>query len=296
MAHTYQFYYVGDHLLIDPETKEREPLLLTFSKNQYDSIDESALHMHAYLEFFYVESGFGVCECNNKKILLSPHDLLVINPQTLHQLYCKDPSQPLVYYNIAADHIAINGLPQNYLSGKPFEHHHFEPESNEFYHSICLIQQELKEKRYHYATKVHSLFHALMIDVIRLFENHTAVSLSHKKTWSNQARLSQVKAYMESHYADNLSLQKLASLAMLQKSYLIAQFKAAYGISPTRYLNLIRMENAKLLLANSSKNITEIAAEVGFNHPSYFSEMFLKTVGVSPTLYRQLVTQNELPL
>lgn len=76
----------------------------------------------------------------------------------------------------------------------------------------------------------------------------------------------------------------------MTKSYFITQFKKLFSVSPMQYLTLVRIEQAKLLLHNTTDSVTQIAAKIGFNSPVYFTEVFSKTVGTSPTLYRKMVT------
>ena len=291
MALFYDSYHVGDQLLADFPKEEQNPLLLTFSKIQNAPNDENPSHMHAHLECFYFESGSGIFECNKQKVSVGAHDLLVVNAQNFHTQYSLSSDDPLIFYNITADRIRLGGLSPNTLSGRSFEYYHFSDQENDIFRTIVAIQRELRSREYRYAPKIHALFQSLMIDVIRLFGPREEQISSRNKEPSNQARMAQIKSYMEAHYAENLTISDFCRLAMLQKSYFLKQFKEIYSIPPIRYLNLIRIEKSKLLLANSEKNITEIAAEVGFNHPSYFSEMFLKFEGVSPTQYRKTLNE-----
>jgi two-component system response regulator YesN len=66
-------------------------------------------------------------------------------------------------------------------------------------------------------------------------------------------------------------------------------FKEETGIPVTEYINMARIKKAKELLANTSLKVYEIAYEVGFNDQHYFSSVFKKIVGLSPTEYRELV-------
>ena len=78
----------------------------------------------------------------------------------------------------------------------------------------------------------------------------------------------------------------------MDKSYFLHQFKKQYNVSPMRYLTLVRIEQAKLLLTNNDSPISIIAGEVGIDNPVYFTEVFTKAVGVSPTAYRKIVISN----
>lgn len=75
--------------------------------------------------------------------------------------------------------------------------------------------------------------------------------------------------------------------------FLLPPFPPDFNISPMQYLNLVRMEQAKLLLSRTSESVTQIAVKVGFNNPVYFAEVFSKTIGVPPTIYRKTVTEDK---
>ncbi|MBL8026833.1 MAG: AraC family transcriptional regulator, partial [Fibrobacteres bacterium] len=59
------------------------------------------------------------------------------------------------------------------------------------------------------------------------------------------------------------------------------------GISPTAFINNLRMQRVARLLVSSSSNITEIAFECGFNNLSHFNALFMAAYGVSPRVYRK---------
>ena len=99
--------------------------------------------------------------------------------------------------------------------------------------------------------------------------------------------LLEAKQYIDLHYAENITLTLLSQISYLQKSHLSHAYKKHFGVAPMKYLNLVRIENAKLLLLRSKKSVSEIAREVGFGSPSYFSEVFLKLEHESPSEYRQ---------
>ncbi|MED1783275.1 helix-turn-helix domain-containing protein [Brevibacillus fortis] len=64
-------------------------------------------------------------------------------------------------------------------------------------------------------------------------------------------------------------------------------FKSLTGQTPARYLNALRIEQAKKLLASSSTRVNDIAARVGFHDEYYFSRRFKQTTGMSPTQFAQ---------
>lgn len=97
-----------------------------------------------------------------------------------------------------------------------------------------------------------------------------------------------VKAYLEEHYRQKLSLESVAAVFFIDKSYLARRFKEQYGVTLTTYLQQVRITHAKQMLRFTDKSIEEIGLECGVGEPAYFSRVFRKLEGVSPSQYRQL--------
>ena len=93
--------------------------------------------------------------------------------------------------------------------------------------------------------------------------------------------------YIESHYENpSLTVDEVAKRLGYSSSYVFALFKK-HGTSFTKTLTKKRMEEAKLLLADPSKKMAEIASQVGYEDPYYFSHCFKKYFGMSPLEYRK---------
>lgn len=93
--------------------------------------------------------------------------------------------------------------------------------------------------------------------------------------------------YIETHLSEQITLNDLTNLVHLDKSYLIARFKKTWGIPPLKYINHLRIERSKVLLAMTDKKATEIAREVGFQSIHYFCRYFKEKEGMTPNEYRE---------
>ena len=100
------------------------------------------------------------------------------------------------------------------------------------------------------------------------------------------------KNYIEHHYQDpNLSLAEIAKTFGLTPSYFSKMFKEKYQVSIPDHINLMRIEKAKQLLADTSRSIQTVALEVGFLESSSFIRIFKKIEGITPGVYRSLAKQ-----
>ena len=89
-----------------------------------------------------------------------------------------------------------------------------------------------------------------------------------------------------------LSLRLISESVHVSSGYFSQLFKQVTGESCTEYLTKTRIDTAKKLLKKTTLKTYEIAEKVGFNDPQYFSTCFKKTIGVSPTEYRDMI-QND---
>lgn len=103
-----------------------------------------------------------------------------------------------------------------------------------------------------------------------------------------QALLAQY--YIEKNYADpDISLNTVCAFLAISTSYFSSVFKAYTGETFIEALTKKRIEKAKALIENTSKKNYEVAGEVGYNDPHYFSTIFKKMTGMTPTEYAKKV-------
>jgi len=96
-----------------------------------------------------------------------------------------------------------------------------------------------------------------------------------------------VAAYIEDHLAEQISLATLAGLARLSPYHFSRAFKQSFGVPPHRYHTSRRIEQAKLLLEERTRSVTDIGLTLGFSETSAFSAAFRKATGLTPTGYHR---------
>jgi len=100
----------------------------------------------------------------------------------------------------------------------------------------------------------------------------------------------QAKKYIKQHYAEKITLEDLAALVDLNPVYFSVLFKKETEMNFSAYLVHVRMEYAKEMLRKGNETIAAVAERVGYKDARYFSQIFARTVGVKPALYRKLHT------
>lgn len=102
-----------------------------------------------------------------------------------------------------------------------------------------------------------------------------------------------VAGHIDHHYGADLSLDRLAEIAGLNKYYLCKMFPQYYHVSTMDYLRNRRIEKAAELLQNPHLSIKEISSRCGFHDISYFGKVFHKMMGMSPSTFRVTASNHE---
>ena len=93
-------------------------------------------------------------------------------------------------------------------------------------------------------------------------------------------------AFMETHFAEAVPISEVIERSHYSQRHFIRLFSSAYGMTPQRYLLDVRIRHATSMLRDSGLSVTEIAMRCGFGDPNYFSRIFRKYVGSSPSEFR----------
>ncbi len=93
--------------------------------------------------------------------------------------------------------------------------------------------------------------------------------------------------YMDEHFAERICLDQICRYAGLSKSTLLRAFTRSRGVTPYRYLETIRINEAKRLLAGGMP-LAEAAMRTGFSDQSHFTNYFSQFIGLAPGMYREI--------
>lgn len=110
---------------------------------------------------------------------------------------------------------------------------------------------------------------------------------------STEQLISTIKAYVDEHFRNRLTLGSLAQQLNMSPSQLSKLFHEHVGENFSDYVNRLKGQKAKELLKGTDRRIYEIADYLGFSDAYYFSAWFRRTVGMSPTEYRESVLEEK---
>jgi two-component system response regulator YesN len=130
-------------------------------------------------------------------------------------------------------------------------------------------------------------------DILGFFTNLLTIAKDYYENYRqhfNIKAIEIVKEYIHNHFQEEISLNDAAELVYLNPKYLSELFKKETGITFTDYIINYRLEVAKEYLEDARFNINEVAELVGYKDIKYFSKLFTKIVGISPSKYKKMFT------
>lgn len=102
-----------------------------------------------------------------------------------------------------------------------------------------------------------------------------------------QRKWTLIRQYLEENYLSNIRLDEMSEKFSMNKFYITRKFREEYGCTINQFVTRLRITHAKELLRFSELNITEIANNSGFCDSAYFTRVFTKEEGISPTVFRK---------
>lgn len=257
--------------------------LLYATKAKYEDDWHSTMHMHPFTELFYVVSGKGSFRVEDIKFGVFEDDLVIVNSNVSHTESSKG-SNPLEYIVLGIDGLSITVDDKSNMGRQElYSKHNYRAYKNEILLFINNIISEVQTKGEHYEAICQNLLEILILNILR----RTKTNLVLTSTKNINKECAYIKKYIDVHYASNITLDSLASVAYMNKYYLVREFKKYIGKSPIEYLIDKRIDVSKILLETTDHTMEQISEIVGFSSQSYFNQIFKKKLGITPTQYKK---------
>lgn len=268
------------HAFHNEENKKENYKLLYVSTSKFEGDWQSHSHTHHFTEIFYILSGEGKFLIEKSLIPAKENDLIIINPNVEHTEKSVE-THPLEYIVFGIEGITFNFL--EHSSYKDYILLNYTRQKEKFLFLLHTLVEEVENKENDYELVCQNILEMLILYISR---NQT-LTITTALTPKMSKECGIVKRYLDYNYAENITLDMLASLTHMNKYYLVHSFTKYTGISPINYLTNKRIQAATNLLTTTNYSIAEIASGVGFSSQSYFSQIFGKIMGISPNQYRK---------
>lgn len=253
---------------------------LPFELKMCNTINELSYKKHAHEEYSLgiVQNGNSVFWCEGQETLLYKHTLVCIPDQVIHACnpLTDEPWQYTMLYVQPAwmqEFLACHHLPQ---PERPF----IRPLSCQ--QEIISMNQLLTQlANAEHALAKEAAFLALVECMLR-----EPKQLIAWREPNNEAKVASIKEYLQQHFAEPVSLQRLEEVSGLNKFSIIRAFKKEYSITPHLYQTLLRINYAQQEL-KKRRAIADIACDSGFYDQSHFHKVFKEYAGLTPEQYQQ---------
>lgn len=238
-------------------------------------------HFHDYYLIGFIEKGARELTCGGQKYITTEGDLFTLNPHEPHGCRSYD-GKPFSYRGIGVLPDVMRAAMRE-ITGQAILPRFRERilSQSELACSLrdlhAMIVQEDKEFR------KEEIFLMLLGQLLRDNAGETPLPDAYK----DESDIGAACAYLEEHSGEPVSLDQLGEVAGLSKYYLLRSFTKQKGISPYRYLETIRIANARKLLERNVPMI-EVALQTGFADQSHFSRFFKRLIGVTPRQYAEI--------
>jgi AraC-like DNA-binding protein len=240
-----------------------------------------ARHSHAGYSIGVIEAGIGGNYYRGSTYLAPPKSIVFMNPEEVHTGYSAE-ELPLTYRMMYPGISLIHSLADELETKASPYFKDAVVQNEELAAKIVVLHTVLEQSRDR--LEQQSWLVEVLSDVLTQYANYEERS---PRSGAEHRAVRLVKEYLYDHFSTPVSLQQLVELTNLNQAYLIRVFRQAVGMPPYTYLNQIRIEQAKQLLAQGMA-VAEVAIVVGMADQSHLTRHFKRIVGVTPGYYRTM--------
>ncbi|MBR5011879.1 MAG: helix-turn-helix domain-containing protein [Clostridia bacterium] len=226
-------------------------------------------HFHRSIELMYCIKTQKPFLIDGHSMLLNEGELIIVPPMNVHSSPRIETQRSLC----AILPVSYSDIFDKYTEGKRLE-------------SFIITDKTVAKDLYDHLIQLNHCNDALLKQGIytyvlaKILKNITLVDCDTKE---DTAFSIQILTYIEKHYAENLTQEKLANVLGYNRNYFSSLFKKHVHTSFSSYLNIVRINKAIALLKQYSA--AEVAEKVGFNNVQSFYQNFKKVTGTTPTKY-----------
>lgn len=272
--------------IINPNTEMHYAILSSFANTRFP-------HSHDFFEFFLIIEGTQKLTCNQYSMSLGPGALVLIRPNDLHtRVYTQSGCHINIAFSSAIAHALFEYLGDGYPSHKLLD-----PDTPPPYVTLNQMESERVERRMKeiYTISLRDLclqrtkLRTLILDIFVHYFSRCFSQQQAGESWFDSL-------LQEMEKPANLSAGLPALLSISQKSheYLCRVFRKYLDLTPTQYINDLRLNYAANFLLHSDLPILDICMTAGFDNLSHFYHLFREKYHMTPRQFRNTPHQSNL--
>ena len=252
------------------------------------------LHWHNEFEIILVTYGSGLIFLHGKKITVQKDDIILIPPGEIHSIQ-QNGKEFMAYYNIIFSLSLLDENPESFCSrfyfskftdGSRLKNYHLEKDSQENAAIFPLVNElsSFWEKDF---SDSALLIKARIFEIMHRISKNVELISQNSSSANKIKRLKKILSFIQENFEHRISIKEAASICSLSESRFMQMFHQETGMSFIQYLNDFRLESCAAQLKRTSKSVTEIAFENGFDNISYFIRQFKKKYSCTPLSFRR---------
>ncbi len=231
-------------------------------------------------ELIFIKAKKGNITIENKRYQFKEGMLLYVCPDILHSIEI-DIYEPRCFLSahFSYANVTLNDGEWDVKSGTEILEIHSARELKDYYNIEDIFKKlvdswNAKLPGYEFITR--TLLQQLLITI---YQNITKLN----QNYSSSLKVEKIIQYMHQNINTRVTVNELSELVQLSSSYLSRTFKETTGYSVIEYFNKIKIDKAKEQLIEGDKKVKEVAQALGFIDEFYFSRIFKKFEGISPS-------------
>jgi len=246
-------------------------------------------HWHDEFEFIYVTKGSCRLTVSGNTVIVQKGQAALINSGELHDMLAEYGGS---YFAVVV-HPHLCGSECTHLFSGAYAFQRLftseTPAEAKILENLITVQRVYMNRPVGYELRLKSL----MTDIFAIIFEHELFADNTISSRTSTQVFEEMVTYIHTHYAEKLTLDLLAEHFNYSKSYIIRLFKQYTGKTPLEYINRYRISLAQLKLVENSKDMLEIASEVGMENPGHFINLFRRYTGHTPGKWRKASAKTE---
>lgn len=255
---------------------------------------EVQMHWHNEFEINYIINGNSIFICGDEKFVAHTGDIIILPPNMLHAISSYE-NQTQFYHTFVFSPDMLGASENDRCTvecilpiiNELFGMNVHITASHSRYHELKRSVETIFECIHQNTALSDMLIKSELLRIFWILENHGDIYRKKEAETSRSEIIRPALEFINDNFRDNITIEQLADVVHLSKSYFMGRFHEVTGTGALEYIIRKRLKYACDLLLKTGKTTAEIAFESGFRNLSNFNRQFSRIVGCTPREYRK---------